>query len=62
MRALLPVVAAGTTFAGAALLGLFAGMYVAARTGKAACVPLGLAVGAVVGGYSALRLIQRAMR
>ncbi len=62
MRALLPVVAAGTTFAGAVLLGLFAGMYLAGRTGKPACVPIGLAAGAVVGGYSALRLIQRAMR
>jgi hypothetical protein len=59
MKSLLPVLAAGGTFAGAAVLGLAAGVLAAGRFGEPLLVPAGLLVGAAIGGYSALRLLMR---
>lgn len=62
MRSLLPVLAAGGTFAAAATIGLAAGVLVASRTNQSLWVPGGLLVGAALGGYSALRLLARSIR
>lgn len=61
MRSLLPVLVAGGTFAGAAVLGLLAGILVATRTGAPLWAPAGLLVGAILGGYSAVRLLMRSL-
>jgi len=62
VKTLLPLVAAGGTFAGAAVLGLLVGIYAAGRRNEPLLAPLGLIVGAAIGGYSAFRLLARAMR
>jgi hypothetical protein len=62
MRALLPVVVAGGTFAAAAVIGLFGGILAAERIGKPLLVPIGLGAGAAIGGLAALRVIVRAVR
>ena len=62
MRALLPVVVAGGTFAAAAVIGLALGVLAAGRTGEPLLVPAGLMLGGVVGAYSAFRLLLRSMR
>jgi hypothetical protein len=59
MKPLLPVVLAGGTFAAAAVIGLFSGVLIAQRTGNSLLGPVGLLVGAAIGGYSALRLLLR---
>jgi hypothetical protein len=58
----LPLVAAGSAFAGAAVLGLLCGIYAAGRRGEPLLAPAGLIVGALIGAYSAFRLLARAMR
>ncbi len=62
MRALLPVVAAGSAFAGAAILGLLVGIVVAGRHGSALWPPAGLVAGGALGAYSAFRILAQAMR
>jgi hypothetical protein len=62
MRSLLPVLAAGGTFAGAAVIGLLGGVLVAQRTGEPLAAPVGLVIGAGIGTYGALRLLARVMR
>ncbi len=61
MRALLPVVTAGSAFAGGAVIGLALGI-LAARHGDPLWAPAGLVLGAVAGAYSAFRILARAMR
>ena len=61
MRPLLPVLAAGGTFAAAAVIGLLCGVAAAARTGQPLLAPVGLLVGATIGGYAALRLLLRSI-
>ncbi len=62
MKTLLPVVAAGSAFAGASVIGLACGVLVAARLGEPLYAPVGLVLGAAVGAYSAFRILLRAMR
>ena len=62
MRALLPVVLAGGTFAATAIVGLLAGILAASRVREPLLVPAGLMLGGVVGAYAALRLLLRSMR
>jgi hypothetical protein len=62
VRALLPVVVAGSAFAGFAILGLACGALVASRYGQPLYAPAGLVLGAALGGYCALRIVARAMR
>lgn len=62
MKSLLPVLLAGGTFAGAAVIGLFAGVLAAARSGEPLLAPAGLMLGAAIGGYSALRLLLASVR
>jgi hypothetical protein len=61
MRAALPVLVAGATFAGAAVFGLFAGIAAAGRTGNPVLAPIGLMLGAAVGAYCAVRLLFRSL-
>lgn len=61
MRPFLPILAAGGFFAAASVLGLFGGIVAAGRTGQPFLVPVGLMMGAAIGGYSALRLVLRSL-
>jgi putative F0F1-ATPase subunit (Ca2+/Mg2+ transporter) len=61
MRGVLPVVAAGGTFAAMTVAGLFAGVWLAARLRAPAVVAAGLFIGLALGGYSAYRLLMRSM-
>jgi hypothetical protein len=61
VKTVLPVLVAGGTFAAAAIVGLLAGIYAAGRLGQPLAVPLGLVLGGAAGGYSAIRLIMRAI-
>lgn len=60
VKDLLPVVTAGSAFAGTVLLGLLAGILIAQRTGSQLWVFGGLMAGLALGGYSAARLLMRA--
>ncbi|HET9031201.1 MAG TPA: hypothetical protein VFN49_13595 [Candidatus Aquilonibacter sp.] len=60
MNELLPVIAAGGTFAGSTLAGLLIGIFIAGRTGQPLWAFGGLVAGLAVGGYSAARLLLRA--
>jgi hypothetical protein len=62
VKPLLPVVIAGGTFAGAAVIGLLAGIAADAHFNQPLLVPVGLLVGAAAGGVSALRLLLRSIR
>ena len=62
MRTLLPVVAAGSAFAAAAVVGLLCGVLVASRRGEPLWAPAGLMLGAAVGAYSAFRVLLKTMR
>ncbi len=62
MKPLLPVLAAGGTFAAAAVIGLIAGALAAGRSGEPLLAPAGLMLGAAIGGYSAVRLLFRSIR
>ncbi len=55
----LPVLAAGGTFAGTTLVGLAIGIAIASRTGQQLWVLGGLLAGLALGGYSAARLLLR---
>ena len=62
MKSLLPVVAAGSAFAAAAVVGLAFGVLVASRRGEPLWAPAGLMLGAAVGAYSAFRVLLKTMR
>lgn len=57
----MPVLAAGGTFAAAAVAGLFVGVWLAGRMRAPALVAAGLFVGLAFGGYWAYRLLLRSM-
>jgi hypothetical protein len=59
MKDALPILTAGGTFMGCALLGLGAGIFVAAKTGNQLWVFGGLFIGLGVGGYSVVRMLLR---
>jgi hypothetical protein len=61
VKALLPVLFAGGSFAGAAILGLLVGVVVAERLGAPLLTPAGLILGLIAGGYSAFRLLAKSM-
>ena len=61
MNPILPVVAAGATFAVTTLVGLAAGVWAARATGQSGWVLAGIFAGLAVGGYSAYRLLLRSM-
>ncbi len=61
MKSLVPLLGAGGAFAGATLLGLWAGIAVSARTGSAVWMFAGLFGGMFLGGYSAYRLLVRSL-
>ena len=56
------ILAAGGTFAGAALVGLVLGIFVAGRTGQTLWVPGLLLTGLAVGGYAAVRMLLFELR
>ena len=62
MKTLLPVIAAGGTFAAAAVVGLLIGILIASRRGEPFVAPIGLLLGAAIGAYSALRMLAKSMR
>ena len=59
MKELLPIIAAGSAFAAAALVGLVAGILVGQRTGQPLYAFLGLLAGLGIGAYSAIRMLMR---
>jgi hypothetical protein len=61
VNALVPVIAAGATFATATLLGVVAGAWLGRITGQPLWVLGGLAAGLGLGGYSAARLLLRSL-
>ena len=61
MKSVLPVIAAGGTFAGTTLAGLLAGIWIARASGQQLWVLGGLAAGIGLGGYSAFRLLMQVM-
>ena len=61
MKAVVPVLAAGGTFAVSTLAGLLVGIFLAGRTGAGRWVAGGLFAGLALGGYSAYRLLLRSM-
>lgn len=61
MNGVLPVLAAGGTFAVTTLCGLAAGVLAARATGQELWVLAGLAGGVALGAYGAYRLLQRSM-
>jgi hypothetical protein len=62
VKTLLPVLAAGSAFAAAAIVGLLCGIVVAQRRGEPLYAPLGLMIGAAIGGYSAVRVLLKSMQ
>ena len=60
MKELLPVIAAGGTFAGATLAGLLIGIFIGSKTGQPFWAFVGLVAGLGVGAYSAVRLLFNA--
>jgi hypothetical protein len=62
VKAFVPVLVAGGAFAGAAVVGLVAGIFAADRTGLPLLVPAGLLLGAAGGAFSALRLLMRSLQ
>ncbi|HLY04066.1 MAG TPA: hypothetical protein VKR56_16395 [Candidatus Cybelea sp.] len=61
MKAFLPVLFAGGSFAGAAILGLLVGVAAADRLGEPLLTPAGLLLGLIAGGYAGLRLLAKSM-
>ncbi len=61
MKAVLPVLFAGGSFAGAAILGLLAGVVASQRLGVPLLAPAGLMLGLIAGGYGAFRLLAKSM-
>ncbi len=62
MKPAVTVIVAGSTFAGAGILGLIAGVALANWRGVPLAAPIGLLLGAAIGGYSAVRLMVRSIR
>jgi hypothetical protein len=62
MKAFLPVLAAGGTFAAAAIVGLVAGILAAGQARQPLLAPGGLMIGAAIGGYGAVRMLLRSIR
>jgi hypothetical protein len=62
VKPLLPVLAAGATFAGAAILGLLVGTIAATHAAQPLYAPAGLLLGAAVGGYCAVRVLLRSLQ
>ena len=56
-----PLLVAGATFAGSALLGILLGVVVAGRSGNQLWVLAGLALGIGFGGYAAVRALMRSI-
>ena len=61
MKGILPVLAAGGTFAMTALAGLAAGIWLGRATGAPLWALGGLMAGIAAGGYSAYRLLMRSL-
>jgi hypothetical protein len=61
VKAFLPVLFAGGSFAGAAILGLLVGVAASERLGVPLLTPAGLMLGLITGGYGALRLLAKSM-
>ena len=61
VKGVMPVLAAGGTFATATLAGFFAGVWLAGRFRMPVVAVAGLFVGLVLGGYSAYRLLMRSV-
>jgi hypothetical protein len=61
VNAVVPVLAAGGTFAGTTLAGLLLGFWIGHATGQGLWVVGGLAAGVALGGYSAFRLLLRSL-
>jgi hypothetical protein len=61
VRVVLPVLFAGGSFAGAAILGLLLGVAADQRLSAPLLVPAGLALGFIVGGCTAFRLLAKSM-
>ncbi len=61
MRAILPVLFAGGSFAGAAILGLLLGIVATQRLNVPLLAPAGLTLGLIVGGYAAFALLAKSM-
>jgi hypothetical protein len=61
VKAFLPVLAAGGSFAGAAILGLIVGVAAAERLDAPLLTPGGLLLGLIAGGYGAFRLLAKSM-
>jgi hypothetical protein len=61
VKGVMPVVAAGGTFAMTTLAGLVAGIWIGGRTGQGLWALAGLFGGLVVGAYAAYRLLVRSM-
>jgi hypothetical protein len=61
VNAVVPVLAAGGTFAAATLLGLLAGVWLGRATSEPLWAVGGLVAGLLLGGYSAFRLLLRSM-
>ncbi|HEY2474728.1 MAG TPA: hypothetical protein VGI19_07980 [Candidatus Cybelea sp.] len=61
MKPLLPVLLAGGSFAGAAVIGLALGILAAERFSRPILAPAGLGLGAIAGAYSAFRLLAKSM-
>ena len=56
------ILAAGGTFAGATIVGLLLGIFVAGRTGQQLWVLAGIFLGLALGGYSAVRMLMAEIR
>jgi hypothetical protein len=61
VKAALPVLFAGGSFAGAAILGLLVGVAAGQRLGVPLLAPAGLMLGLLAGGYGAFRLLAKSM-
>jgi hypothetical protein len=61
VKPFLPVLLAGGSFAGSAVLGLLLGVLAAQRFSHPLLAPAGLLLGALAGGYSAFRLLAKSM-
>ncbi len=61
MKELLPVLAAGGTFAVTAIVGLVAGIWIGGTTHQPLWALAGLFAGLAIGGYGAFRLLKRSM-
>lgn len=61
MKGVVPVLAAGGTFALTALAGLTGGVWISRSTGSGFWVAAGLFAGMALGGYAAMRLLLRSM-